>query len=78
MGASLPAVSFSGNAMAWSLCHVKSWPIVAFIIITAITEARSSWMEQRRPSYLNSSYSSLYNILGIPSSTSNQEIKAAH
>ncbi|KAG5007080.1 hypothetical protein JHK82_025006 [Glycine max] len=72
--ASLPAIKFSGNAMASSSCRVKSRPIVAF----ATAEARSSWTEQLRPSYLNSSYFSLYDILGIPSDASNQEIKAAY
>ncbi|KHN36030.1 Chaperone protein dnaJ 11, chloroplastic [Glycine soja] len=72
--ASLPAVNFSGNAMASPSCRVKSRPIVAF----ATAEARSSWTEQLRPSYLNSSYFSLYDILGIPSDASNQEIKAAY
>ncbi|KHN41895.1 Chaperone protein dnaJ 11, chloroplastic [Glycine soja] len=74
--ASLPAVNFSGNAMASPSCRVKSRPIVAF----ATAEARSSWTEQLRPSpsYLNSSCSSLYDILGIPAGASNQEIKAAY
>ncbi|KAH1154727.1 hypothetical protein GYH30_050142 [Glycine max] len=71
---SLPFVNFFDNAMASSSCCVKSWPIVAF----ATAEARSSWMEQPRPSYLNSSCSSPYDILGIPVGASNQEIKAAY
>ncbi|KAG5023419.1 hypothetical protein JHK85_019761 [Glycine max] len=75
---SLPAINFSGNAMASSSCRVKSQPIVAFATVTATVEAHSSWIEQPRPSYLNSSCSLLYGILGIPVGASNQEIKAAY
>ncbi|CAJ1930401.1 unnamed protein product [Sphenostylis stenocarpa] len=76
----LPAPSFSGNALASPSCRVRSRPIVAFATATATAteEARSSWMEKPRPSYLNSSCSSLYDILGIPAGASNQEIKAAY
>ncbi|KAL5162933.1 Chaperone protein dnaJ 11, chloroplastic [Glycine soja] len=71
---SLPAINFSGNAMASSSCR----PIVAFATVTATVEAHSSWIEQPRPSYLNSSCSLLYGILSIPVGASNQEIKAAY
>uniref|UniRef100_A0A0R0GQY1 J domain-containing protein n=1 Tax=Glycine max TaxID=3847 RepID=A0A0R0GQY1_SOYBN len=74
--ASFPAISFSGNAMAFSLCRIKFRLIVAFTTAIATAEACSSWMEQPRPSYLNSSCSSIYDILGIPVGASNQEIKA--
>lgn len=79
--ASLPAANFSGNAVASpsSSCRVRSRPIVAFATATSTAEARSSWTEQPpRPSYLNSSCSSLYDILGIPAGASSQEIKAAY
>ncbi|KAG5010683.1 hypothetical protein JHK87_019198 [Glycine soja] len=60
--------------MASSSCR----PIVAFATVTATVEAHSSWIEQPRPSYLNSSCSLLYGILSIPVGASNQEIKAAY
>jgi hypothetical protein len=77
--ASLPAANFTGNTVASQPCRVKSRPIVAFATATATTEARSTWTEQPRPSsYLSSSCTSLYDILGIPAGASNQEIKAAY
>ncbi|ESW29909.1 hypothetical protein PHAVU_002G108600 [Phaseolus vulgaris] len=79
---SLPAVNFSGKVLASPPCRVRSRPIVAFATATATAtsteEARSSWTEKPRPSYLNSSCSSLYDILGIPAGASSQEIKAAY
>ncbi|KAK7307480.1 hypothetical protein VNO77_40587 [Canavalia gladiata] len=76
--ASLSAVNFTGNAGASPPCRVRSRPIVAFATATATAEARSSWTEQPKSSYLNSSCSSLYEILGIPAGASNQEIKSAY
>ncbi|KAK7309361.1 hypothetical protein RJT34_06019 [Clitoria ternatea] len=72
--ASLPAVNFAGNAAPLpSTCRVRSRPVVAFA--TATAEARSSWTEQPRSPYRNSS---LYEVLGIPAGASSQEIKAAY
>ncbi|KAK7406820.1 hypothetical protein VNO78_08453 [Psophocarpus tetragonolobus] len=78
--ATLPAANFSANAVPSPSCRVRSRPVVAFATATATAtaEARSSWTEQPRPSYLNSSCSSLYDILGIPAGASSQEIKAAY
>ncbi|XP_061345636.1 chaperone protein dnaJ 11, chloroplastic-like [Gastrolobium bilobum] len=78
--ASLSAANLTGNAVAPPPCRVRSRPIVAFATATATAtaDARSTWTEQPRPSYLNSSCSSLYDVLGIPAGASNQEIKAAY
>ncbi|XP_014520086.1 chaperone protein dnaJ 11, chloroplastic [Vigna radiata var. radiata] len=77
---SLPAVNFCGKAVTSPSCKARSRPIVAFATATATAteEARSSWTEKPRPSYLNSSCSSHYDILGIPAGASAQEIKAAY
>ncbi|XP_027361093.1 chaperone protein dnaJ 11, chloroplastic [Abrus precatorius] len=76
--ASLPSPNLTGSALASQPRRVRSRPIVAFATATATAEARSSWTEQPRPSYLSSSCSSLYEVLGIPAGASNQEIKAAY
>ncbi|KAJ1408790.1 DnaJ domain containing protein [Sesbania bispinosa] len=75
---SISAANLTGNSVAPPPCRVRSRPIVAFATATATAEARSTWTEQPRTSYLNSSCTSLYEILGIPAGASNQEIKAAY
>ncbi|OIV94845.1 hypothetical protein TanjilG_22042 [Lupinus angustifolius] len=85
---SLSSVNVSGNAMAPPPCRVRSSPMVAFATATATAtatsaaDARSTWTDQpRSSSYVNPSCmssASLYDILGIPASASNQEIKAAY
>ncbi|AES95134.1 putative DnaJ domain-containing protein [Medicago truncatula] len=78
------AGNFSGTSVTPPSCRVKSKPIVITSSATATAEARSTWTEQQRPSYLNmnssshSSPASLYQILGISAGASNQEIKAAY
>ncbi|CAL0331917.1 unnamed protein product [Lupinus luteus] len=81
---SLSSVNVSGNAVAPPPCRVRSSPVVAFATATATSaaEARSSWTDQpRSSSYLSPngiSSASLYDLLGISASASNQEIKAAY
>ncbi|KAE9606635.1 hypothetical protein Lal_00026231 [Lupinus albus] len=83
---SLSSVNVSVYAVAPPLCRVRSSPVVAFATATATAtssaEPRSTWTDQpRSSSYLNPngmSSASLYDVLGIPASASNQEIKAAY
>ncbi|MED6108441.1 hypothetical protein PIB30_024012 [Stylosanthes scabra] len=81
--ASLSAAKFAGGSVAPPPSRVRSRPIVSFATATATAEARSTWTDQRRPSFLNPdavfpSCTSLYEILGIPAGASSQEIKAAY
>ncbi|XP_057762536.1 chaperone protein dnaJ 11, chloroplastic-like [Arachis stenosperma] len=80
---SLPAANFIGGSVAPPPSRVRSRPIVSFATATATAEARSTWTDQKRPSFLNPdaiipSCSSLYEVLGIHAGASSQEIKAAY
>ncbi|CAL5188152.1 unnamed protein product [Lathyrus oleraceus] len=80
---SLYAANFAGvnTTVAPSPRRVRSRPILITASATATAEARSTWTEQPRTSYLNLnkiSSPSLYEILGIQAGASVQEIKSAY
>ncbi|KAI4314750.1 hypothetical protein L6164_027627 [Bauhinia variegata] len=80
--ASLSANNLAGKSVSSPPRTARFRRIVAFSTATA-SEARSTWTDQpRSSSYLSpqgmASCTSLYEVLGIQSAASNQEIKAAY